>query len=922
MFVTPLKFEQVLDRFYSQQEYDLMLLFVSSFDKNDSIIIRDIVDNAKRIDRITGSRICFFYFIEDTFDSRNEASEKLVRWVKNIPNYQSLYGEGVSVTMNTADDICKYLGLLRSHLPAFILISRNKQQDIPQLLSIQDCQDLEIFLTPLNILHSYLEDRDYLISNYEHERRKSIVSQEEVVKREEKRKSWIVAIQNLERKKAKEVSLGLSEQVEKRNNEILFLQHKLEDNPELQFHGIDENVIFPQEELDLIRRKASEKLNLALNSHDGDSLVSQLETAYSYSDVILKIWERVRSRDVRLSRILENIRHEIFERGFDVFISCKSQDYALAHELHDYLIANGYSPFLADTSIKEVGIDQYTLLIGEVINVCQNMIVFATDARYLESPYVSAEWHTFINDINTGHKPNAKLVNILSPEIDVHALPIWLRDKQCCTTENYKDELLYYLRGILDGDYNRVKFAIKELHHGLKEKMYLFCSSHECPNYVKQKANILMQRADDKLCLLEKRLERVKNVQSKREFDYICGEVESRLNKIAEVFLIEIRELEAFAEEEYMWDMVDKSGSLEAVQNYLTSYPLGIHQQEAKIIISSLQERSEAASYVPKQLASHSERNIIEKEVTKKVIVKKCIPRFFSWWMPLGVFGVFGRFGYKTESVTEYVKEEIIDVYSSIFAPAEVKRKSHMLVQVYLHLLEETEEVKILAQESQKNAERRDYIPLQCKLKNGDKVDVQLNIYGETLVMSEKKSLVWKGSFTKCSFDYFVPKDIDMGELSCITMLTVNGIQIGEMRFITQIVEQPSNLCPEVFARQYKKIFISYAHQDESKVKYLAEAYKAQGTNYFFDRHYLKGGDVFPLKIQEYINTADLFILCWSENASKSKYVKKELTQALELAFPKVQPLEKAKLSIYPMSIEPRAELPHNMKNTYNFEEV
>lgn len=201
MFVTPLKFEQVLDRFYSQQEYDLMLLFVSSFDKNDSIIIRDIVDNAKRIDRITGSRICFFYFIEDTFDSRNEASEKLVRWVKNIPNYQSLYGEGVSVTMNTADDICKYLGLLRSHLPAFILISRNKQQDIPQLLSIQDYQDLEIFLTPLNILHSYLEDRDYLISNYEHERRKSIVSQEEVVKREEKRKSWIVAIQNLERKR-------------------------------------------------------------------------------------------------------------------------------------------------------------------------------------------------------------------------------------------------------------------------------------------------------------------------------------------------------------------------------------------------------------------------------------------------------------------------------------------------------------------------------------------------------------------------------------------------------------------------------------------------------------------------------------------------------------------------------------------------
>ena len=70
--------------------------------------------------------------------------------------------------------------------------------------------------------------------------------------------------------------------------------------------------------------------------------------------------------------------------------------------------------------------------------------------------------------------------------------------------------------------------------------------------------------------------------------------------------------------------------------------------------------------------------------------------------------------------------------YSSIFAPAEVKRKSHMLVQVYLHLYDETEKVKALAQESQKDAERRDYIPLQCKLKTGDTVDVLLNIYGET----------------------------------------------------------------------------------------------------------------------------------------------------------------------------------------------
>ena len=119
---------------------------------------------------------------------------------------------------------------------------------------------------------------------------------------------------------------------------------------------------------------------------------------------------------------------------------------ALAHGLYDYLEQNGFKPFLTDISIKEVGIDQYTALIGEAINICQNMIVLASIPGYVETPYVAAEWHTFVNDINTGHKPNAKLVTVLTPNVDIHTLPAWLRDKQSFTTENYKDNLLNFLK--------------------------------------------------------------------------------------------------------------------------------------------------------------------------------------------------------------------------------------------------------------------------------------------------------------------------------------------------------------------------------------------------------------------------------------------------------------------------------------------
>ena len=262
------------------------------------------------------------------------------------------------------------------------------------------------------------------------------------------------------------------------------------------------------------------------------------------------------------------------------------------------------------------------------------------------------------------------------------------------------------------------------------------------------------------------------------------------------------------------------------------------------------------------------------------------------------------------------------EVYSSIFAPAEVKRKSHLQVKVYLHLYEESEKVKSLAKESDKNAERRDYIPLSLKLKKGDKVDVEFNVYGETRLASERKSIIWQGSFAKCTFDYFVPKDIDVEELSCVALLSVNGVPIGEMHFITRVIEMPRQLNPEIIAHKYSKVFVSYSHLDESKVKFLHEGLELGSVPHFFDRKYLKAGDVFPQVIQDYINTADLFILCWSENASKSEYVQKERLQALERAFPQVQPENAAKLRIYPMNIEPRAELPNDMKNYYHFGKI
>ncbi len=257
--------------------------------------------------------------------------------------------------------------------------------------------------------------------------------------------------------------------------------------------------------------------------------------------------------------------------------------------------------------------------------------------------------------------------------------------------------------------------------------------------------------------------------------------------------------------------------------------------------------------------------------------------------------------------------------YSSIFAPAEVKRNSRLHVQVFLHLQEEAEMVKDLAKEASKDAERRGYIPLEQSIKIGEKIEVHFEIKGETLLMHDKKSVVWQGAFKKCNFDYFVPKDIKEEELFCVALITVGGIPIGEMSFVTKIVESPRSLNSEITARKYNKVFVSYAHEDEPKVRFLVEGLKLQGVDYFFDRDKLQPGDLFPQVIHNYINSADLFVLCWSQNASKSEYVEKERLWALQRANLRPNTPYATKLSMYLMSIAPYADLPIDMKDRYHF---
>src|SRR4051812_11742263 len=77
-------------------------------------------------------------------------------------------------------------------------------------------------------------------------------------------------------------------------------------------------------------------------------------------------------------------------------------------------------------------------------------------------------------------------------------------------------------------------------------------------------------------------------------------------------------------------------------------------------------------------------------------------------------------------------------------------------------------------------------------------------------------------------------------------------------------------------------IFISYASVDRPLVRRLADALETRGWSVWWDHHNLRGGQHFDLIIEEAISTAQVVIVVWSSDSTKSNWVRAEAAQALE----------------------------------------
>lgn len=83
---------------------------------------------------------------------------------------------------------------------------------------------------------------------------------------------------------------------------------------------------------------------------------------------------------------------------YDVFISCKREDYPFARKVYQYLREHNYHVFLADTELRKKGNAEYGEIIDDALDSAIHMVIIATKTEYIQSTYVKSEWRTFIEE--------------------------------------------------------------------------------------------------------------------------------------------------------------------------------------------------------------------------------------------------------------------------------------------------------------------------------------------------------------------------------------------------------------------------------------------------------------------------------------------------------------------------------------------
>ena len=120
---------------------------------------------------------------------------------------------------------------------------------------------------------------------------------------------------------------------------------------------------------------------------------------------------------------------ESLQPTIDVFISRKTADAALANKLYQHFRAQGLNVFESHETLPAQGNSDFRKAIDNALDECKHMVVVGSSVENISSPWVEAEWSSYINEKRAGRK-TGNILTVITGDIEKKDLPISLRNNE------------------------------------------------------------------------------------------------------------------------------------------------------------------------------------------------------------------------------------------------------------------------------------------------------------------------------------------------------------------------------------------------------------------------------------------------------------------------------------------------------------
>jgi TIR domain len=227
------------------------------------------------------------------------------------------------------------------------------------------------------------------------------------------------------------------------------------------------------------------------------------------------------------------------------------------------------------------------------------------------------------------------------------------------------------------------------------------------------------------------------------------------------------------------------------------------------------------------------------------------------------------------------------DVDVSVFSPSGVVKNESFLVQVLAHLPEHADEAGGAAEAADPDTGLRGVRSLAVPIALNTPLVIELSLPG-LKVDQVAQELRWTGRTEGVQFEARVPKRFNRRSVTATVTVSRSGIPIGHLKWKIAVEAGPDPGTGRLAAQgqdvaRYRQAFISYASHDRPEVLRRVQLLRALGVGYFQDVLDLEPGERWKRELYRQIELCDLFLLFWSREAKRSKWVRREVKTALRL---------------------------------------